>query len=148
VNSPPESPVTGRQPLVDAITAILAQHDLPPGCATVSLRSYGGAGAHVPALIVFVRLNEWKPDVLLHSKIIEKRVRDALFKAMRVRIGYLFWRVGSDVDTPFDHIERFHVRAAAARLQALNDEAQAAGAMPPTDAPLTDWSDIEDTPPG
>lgn len=145
--SHPENPATSRQQLVDAITAVLATHDLPRGAATVSLRSYGGASADVPALMVFVRLNVWKPEVLLRSKIIEKRVRDALYKAMKVRIGYLFWRIGSDVETPLDHTERFHVRAAGARLQALNEEAQAVGAMPPVDAPLTDWSDIEEAPP-
>ncbi|HEY2928481.1 hypothetical protein [Piscinibacter sp.] len=146
MNTDPERPATSQRQLIEAITAVLAQHDLPPGSASVSVRSYGGSAGDVPALLVFVRLNVWKPDVLLGSKIIEKRVRDTLYKAMKVRIGYVFWRIGSDVETPYDHTERFHVRAAAPRLEALSREAEAAGATPPADAPLTDWSDMDDGP--
>lgn len=141
-----ERSATSRQPLIDAITAVLALHGLPSGSASISLRSYGGSDGEVPALIVFVRLNAWKPDVLLHGKIIEKRLRDTLYKALKVRIGYLYWRIGADVETPFDQTERFHVRAAAERLEALGRQAQAAGAVPPADAPVTDWSDIGDEP--
>jgi hypothetical protein len=136
-----------RQPLIDAVTAVLAQHGLPPGSASVSLRSYGSGGGDLPALIVFVRLNIWKPEVLLGSKVIEKRVRDTLFKAMKVRIGYVYWRVGSDVVTPHDHTERFHVRAAGPRLEALSREAEAAGATAQADTPLTNWADIDEVPP-
>jgi hypothetical protein len=140
----PDRSATNRQPLIDAITAVLALHDLPPGAASVSLRSYGGSDGDMPALIVFVRLNAWKPDVLLNGKIIEKRLRDTLYKALKVRVGYVYWRVGSDVETPFDHTERFHVRTPARRVEALGREAQAAGAVPPPDAPVTDWSDVDD----
>lgn len=136
-----EHPITGRQALIDAIAAVLASHDLPPGSATVNVRSYGGGD--VPAMIVFVRLNVWKPEVLLRSKVIEKRVRDTLLKAMQVRIGYVFWRIGSDVETPHDVGERFHVRTSAPRLAALTREAESAGATPPRDAPVTDWVDID-----
>jgi hypothetical protein len=140
-----EHPAATRQPLIDAITAALAQHGLPLGSANVSLRSYGGgSGGDMPALIVFVRLNVWKPEVLLCSKVIEKRVRDTLYRAMKVRIGYVYWRIGSDVLTPHDHTERFHVRATGQRLEALSREAEAAGATAPMDAPLTDWTDLSD----
>jgi hypothetical protein len=141
----PESPVTNRQALIEAITAVLASNDLPPGSASVSVRSYAGKDGGVPALIVFVRLDAWRPDVLLRGKIIEKRVRDTLYKAMKVRVGYVYWRIGSDVETPHDPAERFHVRAAS-RIEALNREADAAGATPGTDAPLTDWSDMDAEP--
>lgn len=136
-----------RQPLIEAVTAVLAQHGLPPGSASVSLRSYGSGGGELPALIAFVRLNVWKPEVLLGSKVIEKRVRDTLYKTMKVRIGYVFWRIGSDVVTPHDHTERFHVRAAGHRLEALSREAEAVGATPSADAPLTNWADIDEAPP-
>src|SRR5690606_11384126 len=117
-------------PLIDAITALLALHGLPAGSAEVSLRSYGGSDGDTPALIVFIRLNAWKPDALLGGKVIEKRLRDTLYKTMKVRIGYVYWRIGTDVETPFDHTERFHVRASAGRLQALERNAMAAGATP------------------
>lgn len=139
----PERPTPSRQPLIDAITAVLALHDLPPSSATVNLRSYSGSDGDTPAMIVFIRLNVWKPDALLNGKIIEKRLRDTLYKAMKVRIGYVYWRVGSDVDTPLDYTERFHVRAPARRIEALGREAEAAGAVPSADAPVTDWSDMD-----
>jgi len=140
-----ESPVTNRQSLIDAISAVLASNDVPPGIASIGVRSYAGTSGGVPALIVFVRLNAWRPDVLLRSKIIEKRVRDTLYKAMKVRVGYVYWRIASDVETPHDAVERFHVRAAN-RIEALSREADAAGATPGTDAPLTDWSDMGEEP--
>jgi hypothetical protein len=117
---------------------------VPRGSASVSLRSYGGADSAQPALLVFVRLNSWLPEVLLAGPLIERRVRDTLYKALRVRIGYLFWRVGSDVQTPHDAAERVHVRPAPERLQQLAREAEAAGAFPRADAPLTDWSDFDE----
>lgn len=140
-------PAHDPQRLIDAIVAVLARHDLPAGSASVSVRSYGGADSDTPALLVFVRLNRWHPEALLASKTIERRVRDTLYKTLRVRIGYLFWRVGSDVPTPDEASERLHVRPAAERLEALAREAEAAGAFPRRDAPLTDWADFE-APPG
>lgn len=141
-----EHPAANRQALIDAITALLALHGLPAGSAEVSLRSYGGSEGDTPAMIVFVRLNEWKPDALLGGKVIEKRLRDTLYKAMKVRIGYVYWRIGADVETPFDHTERFHVRTPADRMKALGRDAMAAGAMPAPQAPITDWADLDDSP--
>jgi hypothetical protein len=140
----PEHPAHDRERLIDAIGAVLAQEGLPRDSANVSVRSYSGVDADIPALLVFVRLNHWLPEVLLRGKIIEKRVRDTLYKTLRVRIGYLFWRIGSDVETPHDPSERFHVRTAPGRLGPLVNEAEAAGAAPPLNAPLTDWSDFDD----
>jgi len=136
-------PAHDRQRLLDAIAAVLARHGLPRGSANVSLRSYGGAATDTPALLVFVRLNCWNPEVLLAGKTIERHVRDTLYKTLQVRIGYLFWRIGSDVQTPDDASERVHVRPAAERLEALAREAEAVGAYPRPDAPLTDWSDFD-----
>jgi hypothetical protein len=67
-----------------------------------------------------------------------------LYKALRVRIGYLFWRVGSDVPTPNDAAERLHVRPAPERLAQLARQAESAGALPPVDAPLTDWAEFDE----
>lgn len=133
-----------RRHLIDAIVAVLARHGVPKGSASVSLRSYGGADTPHPALLVFVRLNTWQPETLLASSLIERRVRDTLHKALGVRIGYLFWRVGSDVPTPNDAAERLHVRPAPERLAELAREAEAAGAMPRVNAPLTDWGDFDE----
>lgn len=133
-----------RECLTEAIAAVLARHGVPRGSASVSLRSYGGAGTAQPALLVFVRLNTWQPETLLAGPLIERRVRDTLYKALRVRIGYVFWRVGSDVQTPHDAAERHPVRPAPARLARLARDAEAAGAMPRIDAPLTDWSDFDE----
>jgi hypothetical protein len=133
--------VMDRRPLIEAIGAVLAHHGLAPGRVSVAVRSY--SSGETPALIVFVRLNQWQPEALLESKLIEKHLRDTLFKTMRVRIGYVYWRIGSDVETPHDGAERVHVRAAR-RLPALSRDAEACGALPPPDAPVTDWSDVDD----
>jgi hypothetical protein len=134
-----------RERLIEAIAAVLARHGIPKGSASVSLRSYGGADTAQPALLVFVRLNTWQPEALLAGPLIERRVRDTLYKALRVRIGYLFWRVGSDVPTPHDAAERFHARPATERLAQLARDAESAGALPRADAPLTDWSDFDES---
>ncbi len=135
-----------RERLIDAIAYILARHGIARGSASITLRSYGGADTDRPALLVFVRLNTWNPEALLAGNIIERRVRDTLLKALQVRIGYMFWRIGSDVQTPSDPCERLHVRPAPERLEVLAREAEAVGALPRADAPLTDWSDF-DAPP-
>jgi hypothetical protein len=138
----PDHPAQDRRRLIDAIVAVLDSHGVPRGSASVNLRSYGGAATDLPALLVFVRLNTWNPDALLAGKLIERRVRDTLYKTLQVRIGYLFWRIGSDVRTPADAGERFQVRSAPERRVALAREAEAAGAMPRADTPLTDWADF------
>ena len=66
-----------------------------------------------------MRLNTWQPEALLAGPLIERRVRDTLYKALHVRIGYLFWRVGSDVQTPHDAAERIPLRPAPERLAQL-----------------------------
>lgn len=143
---PTPSPDFGREKITDAIQQVLQTQGLPPGAAEVSLRSYGGTDGKVPALLVLVRLNQWLPQVLLSGKVIEKRLRDALWRQMQVRIGYVFWRVGSEVETPFDHMERFPAVARRERVEPLVAKAAASGAAMPPSAPVTDWTDL-DAPP-
>lgn len=143
---PPHPSARDRDCLTEAIVAVLARNGVPRGTASVSLRSYGGSDGARPALLVFVRLNTWQPETLLAGPLIERRVRDTLYKALQVRIGYLFWRVGSDVVTPHDAAERVHVRPAPERLAQLAREAETAGALPRGDTPLTDWGEFAEPP--
>ncbi len=137
---------TSRQQVLALINSLLAdQHRLPSGEASVSVRRYGGGDDETPAMIALVRLNTWRPDILLRSAQIERQLRLAVHRAIGVRIGYVFWRVASNVTTPADVNERIPVRAAAPRLAQLQQTAQQAGAMPPDNAPVTDWADLADT---
>lgn len=148
-SSSPQPPGLAREKITEAIQQVLLAHGLEAGSAEVSLRSYGGTDGKVPALLVLVRLNCWSPQTLLSGKVIEKRLRDALWRQMQVRIGYVFWRIGSDVETPFDHMERFPAAARRERVQPLVEKAAAAGAVMPPSAPVTDWTDLDspDAPP-
>lgn len=147
IMKPPE---ISRQHVLDLIGTMLAErHRLPRSEASVSVRRYGGGDgdAETPAIIAFVRLNAWRPDVLLRSPQIERQLRQAVHRASGIRIGYVFWRVSSSVATPADLTERVPVRAAAPRVAHLQQAAQQAGALPPADAPVTDWTDLaEDLP--
>ena len=138
-----QSPELAREKITEAIQQVLLAQGLEAGAAEVSLRSYGGTDGRVPALLVLVRLNQWSPQTLLSSKVIEKRLRDALWRQMQVRIGYVFWRIGSDVETPFDHLERFPAVARRERVEPLVAKAAAAGAVMPASAPVTDWTDLD-----
>lgn len=152
--------MTTAEHLRDRILAttreVLEHNGVPPGGAEVGLRSFGGTDGKVPGIMVFVRLNVWCPDVLLQGKVIEKRIRDTLWHRLQVRTGYVYWRIGSDVDTPYDHTERFPVRARRDRVASLVAEAQARGSTLPDTAPITGWADIDapaagapaDAPPG
>lgn len=135
-----------RDRILATTLAVLEHHGVPRGGADVGLRSFGGTDGRVPGIMVFVRLNVWCPDVLLQGKIIEKRIRDTLWQQLQVRAGYVYWRIGSDVDTPYDHTEQFPARARRERVASLVAEAQARGSTLPDTAPITDWSDI-DAPP-
>ncbi|MCM5678615.1 hypothetical protein M8A51_03605 [Schlegelella sp. S2-27] len=142
-SSPRPAPDLDREKITEAIRQVLLAQGLPPGAAEISLRSYGGTDGKVPALLVLVRLNQWSPQALLASKVIEKRVRDALWRQLQVRIGYVFWRIGSEVSTPFDHLERFPAVARRDRVEPLVAQAAAAGAKMPPSAPVTDWTDLD-----
>jgi hypothetical protein len=135
-----------RDRILATTQAVLERHGVPAGGAEVGLRSFGGTDGKVPGIMVFVRLNVWCPDVLLQGKILEKRIRDTLWQELQVRAGYVFWRIGSDVDTPYDHTEEFPARPRRDRVASLMAEAQARGSTLPDSAPITDWSDI-DAPP-
>jgi hypothetical protein len=132
-----------RDRILAVTRAVLEHHSLAPGGAEVGLRSFGGTDGGVPGIMLFVRLNVWQPELLLLSKIIEKRIRDTLWQQLQVRAGYVYWRIGSDVDTPYDHTEEFPVRARRERVASLVAEAQARGSTLPDNAPITDWSDID-----
>ena len=133
-------PVLDRPRLVEAVLAVLALNGLPGGSANVSVRSYAGASATIPALLVFVRLNQWLPEALLTSKTIERHIRTHLFDTLHVRIGYVFWRVGSDVRTPDDLQER------SQRGRVHRRETTAADSLRPQPGPNaspTDWCDFD-----
>ncbi len=135
-----------RQHVVDLIGTLLSdQHRLPQGEASVSVRRYGGGDGQATAMIAFVRLNAWRPDVLLQSARIERQLRQAVHRLTGIRIGYVFWRVSSSVVTPADVGERLPVRAAAPRVAHLQQVARQAGALSPVDAPVTDWTDLAET---
>lgn len=135
-----------RQKVTELIVEHLrARHNVRVGDVSVTLRKYGGTGGEAPSLIAFVRLNTWRPDLLLRGSLIERGTREHVRNELGLRIGYVFWRIASSVATPAEATQRFPARASPGRVKALEDAAAAAGAAPPVDAPVTDWADAEHT---
>lgn len=134
-----------RQTLLDAIGRVLSAEGLAAAAVDVGVRSFGAMQARTPAVLVFIRLNEWQPQALLRGKIIEQRLRQALLEDPGVRVGYVYWRIGSDVETPFDHQDRIGARPTRERLTQLHTQAQARGAALGCDAPVTDWAGLPAT---
>ncbi len=135
-----------RDHITDLIVGVLARrHGLSTNEVSVSVRRFGTGAEEMPALIAFVRLDAWRPEVLLRGPAIEREIRARILEATGVRVGYVFWRVASTVVAPTDPPGAPPVRVSARRVDALSRAAQAAGATPPADAPVTDWADVEHT---
>lgn len=130
-----------RQGILDTIEQALRDEGLSPQDFQLGVRSFGGGS--VPAVLAFIRLSSWQPQTLLRGKQIERRIRLSVLQALGVRVGYVYWRIGSDVDTPFDEEDRYALQPSAQRLQELNQQARAQGAQWPSHAPVTNWAELE-----
>lgn len=62
------------------------------------------AARQTSTFYVLVRLNQWKPEVLLKCKFVERHIQLAASRVGGVRVSHVFWRLGSDVRTPYDDI--------------------------------------------
>jgi len=130
-----------RQGILDAIEQVLRAEGLESNDFHLGVRSFGGSS--VPAVLAFVRLSTWQPQTLLRGKLIEQHIRDEVRRQLGVRVGYVYWRIGSDVMTPFDDEDRHVLHTSPQRLTQLQEQARAQGAAWPGDAPVTNWTELD-----